>query len=410
MFLPFICFILSILLKEVFGGNDLCKNGAKIDSIDYIYDKKLWFFTSGGHYWFVKDNEFPPKEKGKPLSSGLKRGDAALYLNTFDACSKGNGRKEKEIYLIEKTDKGNVLLIFDVRSKDWINKKQPKLYNEDKVIGRARVDWSEAIDAMVSYKNKFVVIVQKDKYNVIDFSKICKNSSLFAESKAQHSLTDFKTKSHIDALSSQTNGFLMFQNNTFFSLNINEFNETIGKFKTVYKNFSQQISKEFFKFPNQCFIDLMVNPDVITSEDTSITYETSEMTDKTELKPSKTPSPVKNDQNGKAFSLWIIIAVIIIFLILLAIALFACLAMRKKEAKTGEDVPYSDVKQSQSTASTGASKAGTKFKSKVDGTGISEALKKDFNPSTISMRSTTDLKKNEKNTKIAIKSKAFEKK
>jgi hypothetical protein len=66
----------------------------------------MYFFTSGGYYWYLKEEQLiPRKEEVTPLPNGFKVGDAAVFRNAMNICPKAqtqNIGKEKEVILVEK--------------------------------------------------------------------------------------------------------------------------------------------------------------------------------------------------------------------------------------------------------------------------------------------------------------------
>src|SRR5438105_4467872 len=131
------------LTNRVISQPDLCRN-AKVDSITYIDDKKLWFFTSGGYYWLLKPEHFPPtakNSKGK-LPNGFQRGDAAVYWDTLNHCSKSQSPTkphERVVVLVEYINGKNQYMEFDVRSPEnkW---SEPKDITNYHFIGRIKVN------------------------------------------------------------------------------------------------------------------------------------------------------------------------------------------------------------------------------------------------------------------------------
>jgi hypothetical protein len=73
---------LLLLIKTdiILSQPDLCEN-SRFDSFGWVADENIYFFTSGGYYWYVKQNEMPPPlTRGQPLPNGFKIGESALYL------------------------------------------------------------------------------------------------------------------------------------------------------------------------------------------------------------------------------------------------------------------------------------------------------------------------------------------
>jgi hypothetical protein len=64
----------------VLSQPDLCEN-PRFDSFEWVTDENMYFFTSGGYYWYFKQNEMPPPlARGQLRTNGFKIGESALYF------------------------------------------------------------------------------------------------------------------------------------------------------------------------------------------------------------------------------------------------------------------------------------------------------------------------------------------
>ena len=99
------------------------QSSIKIDSIAYISDEKKYFFTSGGHYWLLDENEeIPTMVFGRPLPGGFKIGQAALYLDSSKGCAEKSTKRRREIHLFEKKGNGSQAMILDIDANKWYRK------------------------------------------------------------------------------------------------------------------------------------------------------------------------------------------------------------------------------------------------------------------------------------------------
>ena len=105
-------YLLSLsLIPLLLSEPDLCQN-PKLDSIAYVSGKFMWFFTSGGYYWYIKESDFPPRSPSGKLPDGFTRGDAVFYSDWIKVCeSSPNSRQPK--YRVRKNDQ---LIIFILKS------------------------------------------------------------------------------------------------------------------------------------------------------------------------------------------------------------------------------------------------------------------------------------------------------
>ncbi len=82
-----VAFIL-LTLNYVLSQPDLRQN-PKLDSISYEDHNHMYFFTSSGFYWHLKEEQLiPRKEEAKLLPNWFKEGDAAVFINAMNICSK----------------------------------------------------------------------------------------------------------------------------------------------------------------------------------------------------------------------------------------------------------------------------------------------------------------------------------
>ncbi len=90
----------------------------------------------------------PLKSDAKPLPSGFKVGEAAVFRETELVCNKGKTedieKDEVLIYLVEKICDRNRIHIYDTRINDqnkrWTTGSEPLDFNNDHSVGQAKID------------------------------------------------------------------------------------------------------------------------------------------------------------------------------------------------------------------------------------------------------------------------------
>ena len=418
--------LLSVLIavEVVFCGTDLCENGIRLDSITYVDTNSMWFFTSGGHYWYLKAQHFPPKDPGTPLPSPFTRGDAAIYKNTLDGCKgiTADGGKEtpeeQEIHLIEHVNGKNQVLIYDVRTNEWSS--EPKSIENYKDLTQAKIDWTKPIDAAFTHQKTFVVIVQDKKYSVVDTKPLCRNPDNYGDSKKQRPITDFNHQDKIQSTATYNDSvFLLFSKDSFWKVTKRYYSSDWRIQGT--KGFQQDPGTEFFKYEENCKlppIDEDEEPETPPGSGPVGNPEPPEATEGSNEEETEEPAggetdPEPTEKDGNEFP-WIIVVIVVIIVIILAIILVACLAMRKKGddkanaeaggsaaggSSVGSKTAPSNVSSAQSVRSKGGSQVGSKTGSKVGskaGSKTGSATKgpsssMGTSPSTMSVRSNPGL-------------------
>ena len=194
---------ICVLLRAVYCGPDLCENKAIVDSIVSV--KNMWFFTSGGHYWWIKQKDFPPRSPGKPLPSGFKKGEAAFYWNSLDACasvqSSGPKLEGQDIFVTEMVSGQNKYLKFNTKTGEWHNDGKAVPYYEEKALKAVEVEWTKPIDSMFVYKMDKLVTFQENKsYSVIELKNLCLGPDRDAVVKNRHKIQDFDIINPPDAM------------------------------------------------------------------------------------------------------------------------------------------------------------------------------------------------------------------
>jgi hypothetical protein len=356
-------------LNDVLSQPDLCQN-PKIDSITYIENNNMWFFTSGGYYWVIKDSEnlLPKKENAKKLPQGFKVGDAAVYRNTLTVCGTQtqNIQREIEILLVEKQGSANNVIVYDLREDKW---KPPTVLANDRILGQAQIDKIQTIDAMFVREKAEIYLVQGKSYAAVDYMKLCSNPSDYATAFEKSSINDFNFNNHIDAMTKiKNNNLLLFSGSTYLELRIIYPQKTPGKINAVRigSNVAKSIANEFFK----CNVtESGPTPGVVvpTPEPPTDNPEPSKDTGL-----QTTSSSPGEEKSGVIF---IILGVVAAVVVVIVIALIVVIAMCKKKsgadseadgmAASGAEVSAGAAGKSSIDGKVGGSKVGSKVDSKV---------------------------------------------
>ena len=83
-----ICMSFGLILLSVNPvlSSIFCKDST-IDSIAFANDLRMYFIASGGHYWWIKEDRFPPKDSdAKKLPAPLTKTTAATYIDGDTGC------------------------------------------------------------------------------------------------------------------------------------------------------------------------------------------------------------------------------------------------------------------------------------------------------------------------------------
>ncbi len=321
----------------------------------------MWFFTSGGYYWIIKDSEnlLPKKEDAKKLPQGFKVGDAAVYRNTLTVCGTAqtqNIQREIEIILVEKQGSANNVIVYDLREDKW---KPPTVLANDRILGQAQIDKIQTIDAMFVGEKAEIYLVQGKSYAAVDYMKLCSNPSDYATAFEKSSINDFNFNNHIDAMTMiKNNNLLLFSGSTYLELRIIKPQRTPGKINAVRigSNVAKSIAYEFFK----CNVtESGPTPGVVvpTPEPPTDNPEPSKDTGL-----QTTGSPPDEEKSGVIF---IILGVVAAVVVVIVIALIAVVTMRKKKseadgmAASGAEVSADAAGKSSIDGKVGGSKVGS---------------------------------------------------
>jgi hypothetical protein len=376
--------LFSLIPIDVFCGPDLCGN-PKIDSIVWIDRNKMWFFTSGGYYYYVKEGVMPPlKSDEKPLPSGFKVGEAAVLRETELVCNKGKTEAMKKdevlIYLVEKMGDRNRIHIYDTRINDenkrWITGSDPLDFNNDHSVGQAKIDKTKPIDAMVS-RGSQLYLIQGFNYAGIDLSKLCINTDDYANAFDFHNVTDFQTVYSVDAMTIKENGkAYMFIKDEFWIIKLDD--PKPGLLTGTKDNNAQQIATDFFKCRSgeQSEINDTISSNGPEPPTDSPPIPEPSKSAGVESKGSSSGEE-KDSSSGeeKGSGIWIIGVIVAIVVVVIVIALIAVVAMRKKKsgadseadgmAAGGAEVSAGAARKSSIDDKVGRSKVGSKVDSKV---------------------------------------------
>jgi len=337
----------------VISQPDLCQN-PRLDSIAYIADKKMYFFTSGGYYWLLKDNEFPPtQDKAKPLPNGFKTGEAAIYMNTMKTCALSpnpNRPQEHEVYVMEKTADGNKFMIYDVRSQTW---KQPENYEANHYISKARIDWNLPIDAMFEYNPREIYVVQAAKYAAIQYVNVCNNPDNYADPYEVFSTDHFGTRNISAMTLVEPNTLYMFFGDLFWPIIILPRESANGKI-VGRKQSSRSLKTEFFKFTEVC-----QTPIGGSAADTSPKIDESVATVDGRENTSE-PSESSGSSGGSGALVIFVIVVIVVVLTIVGVVVF--LLMGKKKTESDPTKPGTETSKVPTAPKPGESNATVKSK------------------------------------------------
>ena len=304
--------VLSIIFSFVLSQPDLCRN-PKLDSIAWIPPLKMWFFTSGGYYWYMKD-EFPPGPPSGKLPEGFSRGDGAFFADLLNVCKKvPNARQTKNmrtddqlIYVVEKTNDGNQILQYDpkTQSNPW---SQSHSLKSDRVIGRSYIEDPEGkIDAMFGVGDSDVFLVQEKKFAGVNWLNLCSNPEGYSKAYPTQNTDDLmSSRGSYDAITVKDNQMYLFIGNAFWTASIDFRNQRL----TVAKSEEKNVSSKFFKFK-----DCPAVQPLPPNEDSKPSAVDSK--DKDVADPNKSPDNSKDSKESTKSSV-----VSVIFLILIVIAI-----------------------------------------------------------------------------------------
>ena len=349
--------LLVLVLKGVICGNNFCKNGAILDSIVFVKSQNMFFFTSGGHYWYVKKNQFPPKGMGTPLPEGFKRGEAAFFIDYLNNC-KGTKRPDgqqldsQEIHILENIDGETKVMIYDVRNPTDPWSKEPIPHYMVKGLSQAKIDFSKTIDATFVHQGLYLIIIQDTIYAIVDLKDVCTDPNAFGRGTKSREFSELDVESIVDATTEWESPvkFLLFQSQSYWEVVIQNEYWTEGRIHTM-KGTQKESVRSFFNYSENCKIprnkastkrpEFGVGPvGEINQETDSDNEDTTESEEpEHETNPEEESGDADSSPSGEESGgfLWIIIIVIIVVIvILIAIVLIACLAMSNKGDNDGE--------------------------------------------------------------------------
>ena len=414
-----------------------CKDST-IDAIAYANDQKMYFIASGGHYWWIKETGFPPKDSAaKQFENGFKSPTAAVYIDGDTGCRiqsrvPGIRAREKEVWVMEIIDGKQKIMSYDTKYGKWGT---PIGYDEDHCISKARVDFNKPIDAMFTRNNLEVFLVQGDRYAMVDCKFICTDpENKFGADKPDSKTQDFGTKDPIYGMlviaENRKEKLVMFQKKVYYAMDIQKRQSINGKVIATKYGAGKSILTDFLRVtsdtectgpstPPPLDTEPTEVPDVTNSE-ISIPETSSEAAPEPPPDPElEPPGPADDDTptttqkpTGEGSSLWIIIVIIVIVLIVVAVGLCLLFAMR---AKKTEDTEASKPGGVAATASKSSSKTGSKVDSKAgpsklgSKTGVSPASATSKVGSTMSTRSGIAKSTIPKSSTGAVKSSASKK-
>jgi hypothetical protein len=348
----FLCFFGDVLSQP-----NLCKN-PKIDSIVWEGKDKMWFFTSGGYYYYIKsDQKTPPtKDQANPLPHGFKVGEAAYLRDEEIACgrTKTDAMKgEKEILLIENMGGANKIIIFDTKTLKW--KDDVLDLSNDRSLGSINLEKGQTIDAIFSFSRAEVYAVQGFYYAGIDYTKVCKNKDDYAISFGRQNKSDLDTVSNIVAMTmtTATNLMMIDSEDNYWNIDLKGVTDTPGKLKGSKNPNYKSIAKDFFRCTG--------------TEDTNETPDDSKTTP-TAGGNKKTTEESTNKEKGSG--VWIILLIVVV--VIIAIALITVFVMCKKKSSADLRPEVSKGADSDAGVSTGAvekSSSDAKVGSKVNSQG-----------------------------------------
>ena len=349
-----------------------CKDST-IDSIAFSNDLRMYFIASTGHYWWIKEDRFPPKDSdAKKLPAPLTKTTAATYIDGDSGCKAnpqardkaGLKAHEKEVWVTEVIDEKVILMAFDVKLGVW-STKAPVKYDEDRCISKARIDFSggKPIDAMFTTKNLEVYLVQGDKYAMVDCNFICTDpTGKFGEDKPDNPTTDLQSKEPIFGMFTMDDQKLvMFEKKIYYVLSIMKAEN--GKISTSKAGTGKDILKDFLRLSKteDCTGDVTPPPlDAPASNDMGAPTAAAEGS----AAPAEGETTTSRDEGGGGSMLWIIIIIIIIILVIIGIVLCLFFAMKKKEE---EPKPADAEAAVGATPSKAGATGGSKVGSKIDG-------------------------------------------
>ena len=365
---------LSVLSIDEVLSSFICKDST-LDSIAYANDAKMYFIASGGHYWWIKDTGFPPKDSvGKPIPEPFKKTTAALYIDGDNGCKekintrvKGMKAKEKEVWVTEIVGGKQKLMALDTKYGKWGDAID---YDEDHCISKARIDFNKPIDAMFSRNYLEIYLVQGDTYAMVDCTFICTDpENKFGDDKPESKTQDFGTKDPIFGMLvigvNENEKLLMFQKKVYYVMEIKTKQSTNGKVIANKVGTGKDILIDFLRLKKETECTGLETPPPLVEETSKSDDTEPEAPDKSgeaEAAEGETSSgsPTPTSE-GTGSGLWIIITIIVVVLIVVAVALCLCFAFRAKKVEESEASKPDAEKGVATTSSKTGSKTGSKM-------------------------------------------------
>lgn len=231
--------VLLVISLTLWSSHSMSCDETKIDSIEYLKDLDLWFFTSGQLYWLISDNSFPPNINNAlgRLPNGFDGVDASVYIDGSSLCGLSDSREVLVVKLIDNQMKAMVFHILTRQwsaSHSWIGNKFLKSINI-----------SEPIDGMFTIDGSLVFVVRDRHYSVIDFRDICNDNDL-PKLLAKNTFGDEEL--HFDAITMRSTQMYRFVGNHFQVVTIDQGLAKKGFISVLKTSASMNVSKDFFRF------------------------------------------------------------------------------------------------------------------------------------------------------------------
>jgi hypothetical protein len=212
-------------------------------------------------------------------------------------------------------------MIYDVRTLHWSAAAID--FVADKVISAAKVDANSRIDAAFAHKKSNIVLIQKDKYFVIDITNQCTNATAVGVAYPANDITDLQIQSTVDAMTEKGDdtNLLLFQSPSYWMLEVKAYSS--GKLSAV--KYSQlDIRSEFFHYKTgDCLQTTTPVPTLVLSG-----------TNNSDTEPVV---PVQRGDNG--LTVWIVIIVVImVIIVLIVVGIIIFVSRKKGDDRVGDEL------------------------------------------------------------------------
>ena len=316
--------VILLLAPLVLNEPDLCRN-PKLDSIAFV-SPDLWFFTSGGYYWFINGSDFPPGPPTGKLPDGFKKGDAAFYCDYLNACKNvPDARTDQSVVVVEKGEDGNQIIDFNTKDRTWNKSHELTSYH---MMERPNIKLREEIDAIFSVGMTEVFIVQKDKYAGLDWKQSCspKNYSVQFEAKSISHLQN-SMDVPFDAITVKESTLYYFIGSKFWRSKVTKSkNGTI----VILKGEQQNVSTVFFKFKECAQTDQKPNENSGAKEPQNSNPDKNDGQQSGTLPGESQDSESSQESGlGTIFLIVIVVSVVAVVLLVIGIVVFAMSAKPK---------------------------------------------------------------------------------